>query len=395
MGQVGDQTITLGNKRLVNAKRDNTDVYLFITYAANKFEYYGRVSLNDAYYYDLEKDTQGNMRKVLKFPLTFLDAKLMPMSQTELKKAVSAGLSPVLRVVGACISDGEKFLIAQRSKKQGYEGKWEFPGGKVEQGETDQEALRREIKEELGLDIKVSDLLDDSSCYEKDKNRTIHLLVYNASIASGTPSPKEEQKVEWKDIDELENLDWANNDIPIAQTLIDKAPRKIVDVVDYHYKEGKKKTPKASDIKRECQDYEKSQKRKAKAGEEAELAVINYEANRLNDLGRIDLISKIKQVSKISSDYGYDILSFENIDGKMQEIHIEVKSARIVGESIEFFISQAELRNCIDDEQYKIYALLRYGRNYKLHIVKREEFISDNRYLSPISYKVSIPVEEF
>ena len=99
--------------------------------------------------------------------------------------------------------------------------------------------------------------------------------------------------------------------------------------------------------------------------------------------------------SKISSDYGYDILSFENIDGKMQEIHIEVKSARIVGESIEFFISQAELRNCIDDEQYKIYALLRYGRNYKLHIVKREEFISDNRYLSPISYKVSIPVEEF
>ena len=395
MGQVGDQTITLGNKRLVNAKRDNTNVYLFITYAPNKFEYYGKVELNDAYYFDLEKDVKGNNRKVLKFPLSFIDAKLMPMSQTALKKTVSAGLAPVLRVVGACISDGEKYLITQRSKKQSYEGKWEFPGGKVEPGETDQEALAREIKEELGLDIKVSDLLDDSTFYEKDKNRIIHLYVYNSSILTGTPTPKEDQHVEWKDIDELDNLDWANNDIPIAQTLIDKAPRKIVDVVNYLYKERKKKTPKASEIKRECQDYEKSQKKKAKAGNEAELAVINYEANKLNELGRIDLIPKIKQVSKISSDYGYDILSYEFFEGKMNEIHIEVKSARLVGENIEFFISQAELRNCIDDNNYKIYALLRYGRNYKLHIIKREEFISDNRYLSPISYKVSIPVEEF
>ena len=174
-----------------------------------------------------------------------------------------------------------------------------------------------------------------------------------------------------------------------------KAPRKIVDVIDFRYKEGRRRTPRASDIKRECQDYEKSQKRKAKAGEEAELAVIAYEANRLNDLGRIDVINKIKQVSKISSDYGYDVLSYDIIDGVLKEIHIEVKSATYAGSNIEFFISQAELRNCIEDEQYKIYALLRFGRNYKLHIVKREEFISDNRYLSPISYKVSIPVEEF
>ena len=395
MGQIGDQTVTLGNKRLVNAKRDNTNVYLFITYAPNKFEYYGRVELNDAYYFDLEQDVKGNTRKVLKFPLTFVDAKLIPMGEKELNRTVSAGLVPMLRVVGACISDGEKYLIAKRSKKQGYEGKWEFPGGKVERDESDQEALIREIKEELGIDIKVSDLLDESNFFEKDKNRTINLLVYNATIISGVPTPKEEQEIEWKDVDELENLDWANSDIPIAQTLIDKAPRKIVDIVDFKYKEGKKKTPKASDIKRECQDYEKSQKRKAKAGEEAELAVITFEANRLNELGRIDLIPKIKQVSKISSDYGYDILSYDLIDGRMQEIHIEVKSAKYIGENIEFFISQAELRNCIEDDHYKIYALLRYGRNYKLHIVKREEFISDNRYLSPVSYKVSIPVEEF
>lgn len=395
MGQIGDQTITLGNKRLVNAKTDNTNVYLFITRSANKFEYYGRVELNDAYYFDLEKDTKGNMRKVLKFPLTFIDAKLKPLTKDQLARTISAGSIPSLRVVGACISDGEKYLIARRSKKQGLEGKYEFPGGKVEKGESDQEAITRELKEELGLDIKVYDLLDMSSFYQKEKDRVIELYVYNASIIDGTPSPKEEQTVEWKSIEELENLDWANNDIPIAQTLIDKAPRKIVGTIDFKYKEGKKKTPKPSDVKRDCEDQEKCNKRKAKSGAEAELAVIEYEANKINNLGRIDLIPRIKQLSKESNDYGYDVLSYELINDVMEEIHIEVKSARYVGKNIEFFISQAELRNCIDDTHYRIYALLRFGHNYKLHIVNREEFISDNRYLSPISFKVTIPVEEF
>lgn len=394
MGQTGDQTITMGNKRLVNAKNDNTAVYLFLCYKENRYKYYGRVELNDPYYFDLEPDKNHAMRKVLKFPLTFVDA-FAPMTENELKQQISAGSTPILRVVGACISDGEKYLIARRSEKQGYANKWEFPGGKVEDGETDQEALQRELKEELDINIDVSSLLDTTSYYEKDKNRIISLNVYNASIQSGSIRPKENQTVAWKTIDELENLDWINSDGLIAQTIIDNAPRKIVEVIDFVYKEGKRKMPKSSDIKRECQDYEKTQKRKAKSGEESELAVIAFEANRLNELGRIDFVNQIKQVSKISSDYGYDIISFDVFDGVVKEIHIEVKTATLVGGNIEFFISQAELRNCIEDEQYKIYALIRFGHDYKLHIVKKEEFLSDNRYLSPISYKVSIPVEQF
>lgn len=394
MGQVGDQTVTMGNKRLVNAKVDNTNVYLFLCYKDNRYKYYGKVELNDPYYFDLEQDRNGSVRKVIKFPLTFVDA-FAPMTEKELSLQISSGSTPMLRVVGACIADGDKYLIAKRSDKQGYSGKWEFPGGKVENGETDQDALKRELKEELDINIDVSTLLDSSNYYEKEKNRIISLNVYNAFIKSGTIRPKEGQTVEWKKVDELENIDWINNDGLIAQTLIDNAPRKIVDVIDFTYKEGKKRTPKPSDIKRECQDFEKSQKRKAKAGEEAELAVIAYEANRLNELGRIDFVNQIRQVSKISQDYGYDILSYDVIDGLIKEIHIEVKSANYSGGNIEFFISQAELRNCIEDEQYKIYALLKFGRDYKLHIVKREEFITDNRYLSPISFKVSIPVEEF
>lgn len=394
MGKTGDQTVTFGNKRLINAKRDNTTVFIFLTYKKNEFIFYGRVSLDEPYYFDDRPDQAGNIRKAIIFPLTFLDA-FAPIPKEKLKDYVVSGSIPTLKVVGACITNGETYLLSKRSAKQGYEGKWEFPGGKVEPGETDVEAIKREIKEEIGIDINVSDELDTNNFYEKDKNRIIRLKVFNATIASGTPTSKEDQILEWKHIDDLENLDWMPTDVNIVQTLIDKAPRKIVGTIDFKYKDGKKKTPRASDVKRECQDYEKSQKKKAKAGDEAEAAVILYEAEKLKAAGREDLISQISQVSKKSSDYGYDIISFETVGKKVQEIHIEVKSATYVGDKIEFFISQAEYRNCIEDENYKIYALLRFGKNYKLHIVKRERFISDGRYLSPISYKVSIPVEEF
>jgi hypothetical protein len=176
---------------------------------------------------------------------------------------------------------------------------------------------------------------------------------------------------------------------------VDSQPRKIVSTIDFSYKEGRKRMPRASEIKRECQDYEKSQKKKAKAGLEAELAVIDFERNRLNELGRPDLAVSIDHVSKISSDYGYDVKSFDIVDEKIVEKHIEVKSATLVNNEIVFFISQAELRNYAEDDNYYIYALLKFGRNYKLHVVKKEEFLSDNRYCSPITYKVAIPVEEF
>jgi len=394
MGQTGDQQPTFGNKRLIDAKRDNTTVYMFLVYKDGEYKFYGRVSLDNPYYFDSEPDKDGNIRKVFKFPLTFVDA-FAPMSEKETRNTLVAGQVPVVRVVGACISNGETYLLSKRSATQGDEGRWEFPGGKVEPGEIDVDAIKREIKEELGIDIKVFDELDSNTFFQRDHDRIIELKVYNAAIVSGEPTSKEGQTLEWKNLDDLENLEWMPADVNIVQTLIDKAPRKIVGTIDFTYKEGKRRTPRPSDIKRECQDYEKSQKKKAKSGEEAELAVMTYEANRLKDLGRVDLVPQIKQVSKISSDYGYDILSYDYIDGRLKEIHIEVKSATYVGNNVEFFISQAELRNCIDDENYKIYALIRFGKNYKLHIVKREEFISDNRYLSPISYKVSIPVEMF
>ena len=394
MGQTGDQQPVFGNKRLINAKRDNTTVYMFLVYKDGEFTYYGRVSLDDPYYFDNEPDTTGNMRKVFKFPLTFVDA-FAPMSEKEMEKVIAAGPVPIINVVGAAIKDGDKYLIAKRSHQQGLEGKWEFPGGKIEQGETPQEALIREIREEIAVEINVFEEIETSNYYDKDKNRIIALSVYTATIKEGVPSPKEGQTVEWKTVEEFENLDWANNDIPIAQSIIDSAPKKIIGTIDFTYKEGQKKTPKKSEIKRACQDYEKSQKRKAKSGEEAELAVIEYERQHLISIGREDLALQIDQVSKKSSDYGYDILSYDVIDGALAELHIEVKSATLSNNKIEFFISTAELRNYADDDNYRIYALLKFGNNYKLHVIKKEEFLSEGRYYSPITYKVSIPVEDF
>ena len=396
MGQTGDQQETFGNKRLINAKRDNTTVYIFLVYKEGEFKFYGRVSLDQPYYFDNEPDINGSMRKVYKFPLTFVDAKIFPLSEEQMRTTIGAGPIPIVNVVGAAITKDGKYLIAKRSAKQGLENKYEFPGGKIEDGETPEGALKRELQEELKINVNVIKLIDTSTNYTSSRDKIINLAVYECVIVDDSePDPQEEQEVIWTDVDEFENLDWANNDVPIAQTIIDSQPRKIVGEIDFEYKEGKKRMPRASEIKRECQDYEKSQKKKAKSGAEAELAVIEYERNRLNELGRPDLSASIEQVSKVSSDYGYDILSYDIINNRVVERHIEVKSATLVNNKIEFFVSQAELRNCAEDDAYQIYALLKFGRNYKLHVVKKEEFLSDNRYCSPISYKVSIPVEEF
>lgn len=392
MGKYGDQTVNLKNKRLVNAKRDNTQVYMFLSYKPNEYSYYGRVSLDDPYYYDFEIDADKNNRRVLKFPLTFLDA-LAPMNEKELKNTMVAGNIRTIKAVGACICINDKYLVATRSSEQGDEGKCEFPGGKVEENETHQEALIREIKEELDVDIKILDELASTNYYSKKNNCVINLTVYNSLIINGEPTPKEGQKIEWKTIDELENSDWLPADVDIVQTLIDKQPKKIVGTIEFNYKKGEYKEPKPSSIKRACQDYEKSQKQKMKSGDEAEQAVMLYEANKLNSLNRGDLAAQIEQVSKSSPDNCYDIKSFDIVDGIEKEIHIEVKAATLNANKVEFFMSYAELREFRNDKCYKVYALIRYGKNYQLHIINKEKFMKDDKYLSPVSYKVSIPIE--
>ncbi|NLD46989.1 MAG: (deoxy)nucleoside triphosphate pyrophosphohydrolase [Clostridiaceae bacterium] len=123
-----------------------------------------------------------------------------------------------IHVVGAAITDGNLVLAAQRSDKMKLPLKWEFPGGKIEKNETHQQALMREIYEELGVRIRVDDFLADGYSIMEDKK--IILFVYNASIVEGIPKAKEHTQLKWVEIDKILELDWAEADYPVCKELL-------------------------------------------------------------------------------------------------------------------------------------------------------------------------------
>lgn len=118
-----------------------------------------------------------------------------------------------IHVVGAAIIRDSKCLVAQRSACATNPLKWEFAGGKVEPGEDPTEALRREIHEELGLEIQVGELLGRGE--EAAGRHLIQLDVYLATATEGEPTPLEHAQVRWVDATTLMALNWAAADIPI------------------------------------------------------------------------------------------------------------------------------------------------------------------------------------
>ena len=124
----------------------------------------------------------------------------------------------IIEVVGAAIIKEDKVLVMQRSNQMTLPGMWEFPGGKVEANETEQEALIREIKEELSVTINILDYIDEAS-YDYDFG-TVQLKVYTAEIISGQIALEEHSDGKWVTADELKNIDWAPVDIPAAKALV-------------------------------------------------------------------------------------------------------------------------------------------------------------------------------
>ncbi len=125
-----------------------------------------------------------------------------------------------IRVVAAIIKavneDGEPIIFATQRGYGDFKGGWEFPGGKIEEGETPQEALIREIKEELETDITVGELLDT---IEYDYP-TFHLSMdcFWAEIEFGNLVLKEHEAAKWLTKDELDSVEW----LPADVTLIEK-----------------------------------------------------------------------------------------------------------------------------------------------------------------------------
>lgn len=124
-----------------------------------------------------------------------------------------------VNVVAAIIKDNDKIFATQR----GYgdlKGGWEFPGGKVEDHETLQEALKREIKEELDVEIEVDDFLTK---IEYDyPNFHLSMNCFFARIINGKLKLKEHSNAKWLASDELDSVDWLPADITIIDLIKEK-----------------------------------------------------------------------------------------------------------------------------------------------------------------------------
>ncbi|MHB8127152.1 MAG: 8-oxo-dGTP diphosphatase MutT [Desulfitobacteriaceae bacterium] len=121
------------------------------------------------------------------------------------------------QVTAAIILKDNKALIAQRPPDDKLANKWEFPGGKIEPGETPQECLKREIREELDVDIEVLDFFAESIyTYESG---TINLIAYWCKWISGDFALNVHSQIAWVNHHELDLYDFAPADIPLVDKL--------------------------------------------------------------------------------------------------------------------------------------------------------------------------------
>lgn len=123
-----------------------------------------------------------------------------------------------LEVVGAVIVREELILCALRSPDSSLPNVWEFPGGKIEPGESHEHALAREIEEELGCVVVVGALI--TSTTHAYGPRTVVLHTYRCEIAAGEPIAHEHAQLRWVPFARLDTLDWAQADVPTVELLI-------------------------------------------------------------------------------------------------------------------------------------------------------------------------------
>jgi len=121
-------------------------------------------------------------------------------------------------VVGVAIVEDGRVLAARRARPHRLAGRWELPGGKVESGETREEAAVREIAEELGCAVRVVGPLDGTSPIDDD----LELVAVVAELVDGDPVPTEHDAVRWLRATELDEVQWAAADVPFLAGLRDR-----------------------------------------------------------------------------------------------------------------------------------------------------------------------------
>lgn len=120
-----------------------------------------------------------------------------------------------LKVTCAIIENNNKILCAQRSETMKLPLKWEFPGGKIETNESPEACLKREIREELGIEIDILEQLP-SFKHSYSANFSIELFPFRCNCLTQEIHLAEHKQIKWLSLEELKDLDWAKADVPIV-----------------------------------------------------------------------------------------------------------------------------------------------------------------------------------
>ena len=124
----------------------------------------------------------------------------------------------MVEVVAALIWDKDKFLVCQRPVNKARALLWEFVGGKVEQGETKEQALIRECKEELNITVKPNDVFME--VVHEYSDITVHLTMFNAEIVECVPQKLEHNDIKWITPDNIQNYNFCSADLVLLRQII-------------------------------------------------------------------------------------------------------------------------------------------------------------------------------
>jgi 8-oxo-dGTP diphosphatase len=131
---------------------------------------------------------------------------------------------PMQKVLAAILEKDGKFLIARRKKGDRFEGLWEFPGGKLEPGETPEEGLKRELREEFSIEASVEDLL--CSVRYTSPAYSLELLAYKVNHVAGRFRLHEHDDIRWVPLEETRRYPLAEPDVAIVRQLKKRTSRK-------------------------------------------------------------------------------------------------------------------------------------------------------------------------
>ena len=131
-----------------------------------------------------------------------------------------AAVGRMITVTAGILTDGDRVLICQRPATAGFALKWEFPGGKVEDGETPEGCLRRELREELAIEAEVGPEIHRTE-HRYPNGFAVRLLFFRVDRFTGTPSNLDFERIGWVRRDELPGYDFLEAD----RELVDRIAR--------------------------------------------------------------------------------------------------------------------------------------------------------------------------